>query len=109
MILRRAEKEVRDTLDELLDTINASDELVLILRDGFAIGGLVTGKVIEELRERRIQDGWELLDENTKRTGVMDDDLLMDLINEEVKTVRAESYAEQRRIDAKQPDLEPEQ
>ena len=47
--------------------------------------------------------------ENTRQTGVMDEDILMDLINEEVKSVRAERYAEQMRIDAERSDEKPEE
>jgi PHD/YefM family antitoxin component YafN of YafNO toxin-antitoxin module len=104
MIRRMAEEDVRDNLEALLDVINASDELVIIQRQGIPVGGLVTSRDIEELRERRVAEAWDAFDENTKRTGVMDEDVLMDLVTEEVKVVRAERYAEQMRNESEQTD-----
>ena len=48
-----------------------------------------------------------MFDENTRNTGVMVEDVLLDLVNEEVKTVRAEKYAERMRIEAERPDETP--
>jgi hypothetical protein len=101
------EEEVRDNLEELLDSINGSEELVIIQGKGLVVGGLVTSKGIEELLERRVTNAWEAFDENTRQTGVMDDDALMELVNEEVKAVRAERYDERMRIEAERADDAP--
>ena len=98
------EDEIRNNLEALLDSINTSEDLVIIQREGIAVGGLVMSKDIEELRERRVGKAWEAFDEKSRQDGIMNEDALMELVTEEGKAIRTEMYAERKRAEADRPD-----
>jgi PHD/YefM family antitoxin component YafN of YafNO toxin-antitoxin module len=85
--------QIRNSIDELLDSVNESNDLVIIERRGESVGALVNNEELQHiLGRRRAVEAWSRLDAIAEQNADLDPDEVMAIVQEEVEAVRREHY-----------------
>ena len=93
MIRSVTPEQVQNNIDQLLDSVNESDELVIIERQGESVGALVNNDELQHiLGRRRAVEAWARLDAIAEQNADLDPDEVMAIVQKEVEAVRRERH-----------------
>ena len=90
-------EDAREQIGELLESVHTTRQPVVVEQDGVPYAVLIDATEWEQLRERRLEDLWAVVDRVQARNAHLDPDEVLADVTAVVEVVRQEMYDERQR------------